>query len=642
MGICRSAIANISWAHCQRVYIQYALRAVFWIKLSESKFGCLFLGTHPATAKNMTKKSNPQRHIDTLLQQAVALQQNAAFTEAEELYREILELRPKHFDAIQLLGTLALQSGRLQEGIGLLKKAIAINAMQAPIHSNLAFAFNALHQYKEGLASANRALTLQPGFADALNNRGNALAGLDMPGEALINFDRAIALKPEFAQAWSNRACVLRDLGHPDQALASCDQAITLQPHYAEAWSNRANALSDLSRPEEARLSYLRAIECAPELADIWNNLGLTLADLNQREEALLSYERALALKPDYAEAHWNQSLCLLQMGRLEAGWQKYEWRWERSRIKPSQRVFEQALWRGDFSINGKTILLHAEQGLGDTLQFCRYATMVAKLGACVLLEVPPELMRLLANLDGMTQLIEQGQPLPAFDCHCPLLSLPLAFKTELATIPGTTPYLFADLDAAQRWGTRLAAEAPAALKVGLVWAGGNRPHVAELRKNDARRSITLNQLRPILDLPDIQFYSLQKGPAAQQLGQQLMPQIESPLEPQTEPMQAQQRLIRPIIDYTDELEDFADTAALVANLDLVISVDTSTAHLAGAMGKPVWILNRFDTCWRWMLEREDSPWYPDVRLFRQPALGDWGSVIQAVRDALAALLASR
>jgi len=580
----------------------------------------------------------PKRHIDTLLQQAVALQQNNALAEAEELYREILELRPKHFDAIQLLGTLALQSGRLQEGIELLKKAVAINAMQAPIHSNLAFAYNAQEQYKQALVSANRALALQPNFADALNNRGNALAGLDMPGDALISFDRAIALKPEFAQAWSNRACVLRDLGHADQALVSCDQAIALSPRYAEAWSNRANALSDLSQPEEARLNYLRAIECAPELADIWNNFGLTLADLNQRDEALQSYDRALTLKPDYAEAQWNASLCLLQMGRLEAGWKKYEWRWERRRIKPSQRVFEQALWRGDFSISGKTILLHAEQGLGDTLQFCRYAALVAKLGARVLLEVPPELMRLLAHLDGVTQLIEQGQSLPEFDCHCPLLSLPLAFDTGLATIPGTTPYLFADHQAAQRWGARLAADAPAALKVGVVWAGGNRPHVAELRKNDARRSISLAQLDPILDLPDIQFYSLQKGSAAQQLSQRLMPQIQPQLAPQAEPALTRRQAIRPIIDYTDELHDFADTAALVANLDLVISVDTSTAHLAGAMGKPVWILNRFDTCWRWMLEREDSPWYPDVRLFRQPALGDWGTVIHFVRTALANL----
>jgi tetratricopeptide (TPR) repeat protein len=567
----------------------------------------------------MSKTANPQRQVDTLLHQAVDLQQNGAYAEAEDLYREILKVRPKHFDAIQLLGALALQSGRLEEGIELLKKAVAINGMQAPIHSNLAFAYNALRRFKEGLASANRALALQANFVDALNNRGNALAGLDASAEALVSFERALKLRPEFAQGWNNRACVLRDLGRPADALASCDEAIALQPDYADAWSNRANALSDLNRPQDAQLSYQRALEFAPAFADAWNNLGLTLVDLNQHEEALQSYERALSLSPEFAEAHWNASLCLLQLGRLEEGWQKYEWRWKRNRIAASQRVFEQPLWLGDFAIAGKTILLHAEQGLGDTLQFCRYAARVSDLGAKVVLEVPSELMRLLTNLDGVTQLIEQGQPLPPFDCHCPLLSLPLAFKTELASIPGTTPYLFADTQASQRWAERIARDAEGGgLRVGLVWAGGSRPHVAELRKNDARRSIALDALRPILDVPHVRFYSLQKGPAAQQLTQ--MPDL------------GQQ-----IVDYTEELADFADTAALVANLDLVISVDTAVAHLAGALGKPVWILNRFDTCWRWMLEREDSPWYPSARLFRQPLLGDWDSAIESARAALAA-----
>ena len=567
----------------------------------------------------MSKTANPQRQVDTLLREAVALQQNGAYAEAEDLYREILKLRPKHFDAIQLLGALALQSGRLEEGIELLKKAVAINGMQAPIHSNLAFAYNAVRRFKEGLASANRALALQADFVDALNNRGNALAGLDAPADALVSFERALKLRPEFAPTWSNRACVLRDLGRPADALASCDQAIALQPEYADAWSNRANALSDLNRPQDAQQSYQRALDFAPAFTDAWNNLGLTLVDLNQHEQALQSYERALTLSPEFAEAHWNESLCLLQLGRLAEGWQKYEWRWKRNRIKASQRVFEQPLWLGDFPIDGKTILLHAEQGLGDTLQFCRYAALVSGLGAKVILEVPSELIRLLTNLDGVTQLIEQGQPLPPFDCHCPLLSLPLAFKTELASIPGTTPYLFADTQASQRWAERIAHDAGSdGLKVGLVWAGGSRPHVAELRKNDARRSITLDVLRPILEVPHVRFYSLQKGPAAQQLAQKM-------------PEPAQQ-----VVDYTEELTDFADTAALVASLDLVISVDTAVAHLAGALGKPVWILNRFDTCWRWMLERQDSPWYPSAQLFRQPVLGDWDSAIQSARAALA------
>ncbi|MFM0556949.1 tetratricopeptide repeat-containing glycosyltransferase family protein [Paraburkholderia sediminicola] len=566
----------------------------------------------------MSKPANLPQQLDPMLRQAVALQRNGAFAEAEELFREILELKPRHFDALQLLGALTLQAGRLQEGVELLRKALAINAKQAPLHSNLAYALNALQRFDEALASADRALALQPKFPDALNNRGNAQAGLNRPLDALGSFDRAIALMPDFAQAWNNRACVLRDLGRPADALASCDRALALQPNYPDAWSNRGNAFSDLNQPEQAELSYHRALELAPAFADAWNNLGLTQIDLNQHAQALESYERALAANPAAAETHWNEALCLLQMGRLEAGWQKYEWRWERSRIKASRRSFAQPLWLGDFSIDGKTILLHAEQGLGDTLQFCRYAALVSKLGAKVVLEVPRELMRLMATLDGVDQLIEAGQTLPSFDCHCPLLSLPLAFKTGLDSIPSTTPYLFADAEATRQWRDRIHAQADERLKVGLVWAGGNRPHVAELRKNDARRSIAFAQLAPLLEVPNVQFLSLQKGPAAQQL-------------------ESDERGEH-VIDYTDELDDFAETAALVANLDLVISVDTSTAHLAGALDKPVWILNRFDTCWRWMLERTDTPWYPRARLFRQPALGDWNSVMQAAREALSAL----
>ena len=577
----------------------------------------------------MSKPGNLPQQLDHMLRQAIALQQNGAIVEAEELYREILELKPKHFDALKCLGELALQTGRPQEGSDLLRKALAVNAKQAPVHSNLAYALNELQRYSESLASADRALALQPNFPDALNNRGNAQAALNRPLDALASFDRAIALVPEFAVAWNNRAGVLRDLGRADEALASCDRALALQPNYAAAWSNRGNALSDLNQPHEAEHSYRRALELAPAFATAWNNLGLTQIDLNQHAQALSSYERALAIDSATAETHWNQSLCLLQTGQFEAGWRKYEWRWERARIKADRRRFTQPLWLGDFSIEGKTILLHAEQGLGDTLQFCRYAALVSKLGAKVVLEVPSTLMRLMSTLDGVDQLIEAGQALPSFDCHCPLLSLPLAFRTEEASIPAATPYLFAHAEATRAWRERIDAQADAAahappdrrLKVGLVWAGENRSQVAELRKIDGRRSIAFERFAPILDVPDVRFFSLQKGAAASQLtGSELGGRV---------------------LDFTEELHDFADTAALVANLDLVISVDTSTAHLAGALNKPVWILNRFDTCWRWLLERSDTPWYPSARLFRQPTLGDWDSVMQVTRHALAGLSAA-
>ncbi|MFP6562208.1 tetratricopeptide repeat protein [Paraburkholderia sp. B3] len=574
------------------------------------------------------RKPLNQRQLDALLQQALALQQNGAWTEAAEIYREILAVRPKHFDALQLLGALALQTGHLDEGIALLQTALSINGKQAAIHSNLAFALNARSRHKEALERANHALALMPDFVDALTNRGMALGALDMPAEALESLDRALALKPEMPEAWNNRSCVLRDLGRPEEAVTNCDRALALRPDYAEAWSNRGNALSDLNRPAEAEESYRKAIAAAPGLADAWSNLGLALIDMNRHADALSSYDQALALKPDHVEGHWNRALCLLQMGRQEEGWHEYEWRWKRRRNAASRRSFEVPLWLGDAPLDGKAILLHAEQGLGDTLQFCRYASMLARRGAQVVLEVQPELVRLLAPLEGVAHIVAQGDPLPPFDLHCPLLSLPLAFKTDVATLPGTTPYLFADAQAVGHWEAKVSqAAGPAALKVGLVWAGGDRPHVPELRKNDARRSIALERMLPLFDVPGVRFFSLQKGAPAQQLAAL---QERGAGKPGAD-----------IVDFTRELADFADTAALVSTLDLVISVDTSTAHLAGAMGKPVWILNRFDTCWRWMLERSDTPWYSSARLFRQPALGDWDSVLAAVREALAARVAT-
>jgi tetratricopeptide (TPR) repeat protein len=568
-------------------------------------------------------KPGSGRHIDTLLREAVELQQNGALDEAETVYREILALRPRHFDALQLLGALALQAGRYEEGVALLMRALEIDVRQAPVHSNLAFALNALGRHEAALAAANRALALNRGFVDALNNRGVALAGLERPDEALASFEKVLAAKPDFPEAWSNRSCALRDLGLPDEALASCDRALALRPNYAEAWSNRANALSDLNRPLDAQADYERALAASSGFADAWNNLGLTYVDMNRHADALACFDRALALSPDSAETHWNRALCLLQTGDLANGFTEYEWRWQRKRIAPTRRVFDVPLWLGDAALDGKTILLHAEQGLGDTLQFCRYAALVAKQGARVVLEVQSELKRLLAGLEGVDTLVVAGEPLPAFDYHCPLLSLPLALRTVVATIPADTPYLFADTQASAQWRARIEEAAPhGALKVGLVWAGGHRPHVPELRKNDARRSLSVDRFAPIIEVPGVQFFSLQKGEkAAQQLAA----------------MQTHHEASRRVIDWTEALNDFADTAALVDNLDLVISVDTSTAHLAGAMNKPVWILNRLDTCWRWMLEREDTPWYPSARLFRQPTLGDWDSVIDNIARALAA-----
>lgn len=568
----------------------------------------------------MSKKTLTPRQIEALLQQAVALQQNGALAEAEEMYRELLAARPRHFDALQLLGALMLQQVRLEEGAAQLQRALEIDAKQPALHSNLSYALNALQRPTEALASANRALALQPRFADALNNHGTALASLERPHDALTSFDKALEVAPQMASAWNNRACTLRDLNRPQDALASCERAIELQPAYAQAWSNRANALSDLDHAADARASYLQALRIAPDFADAWNNLGLTLIDLGEHAAALAAFERALELNPNDVECRWNRSNCLLRMGRLAEGWPEYEVRWQRRWIGARPRAFAQPLWLGDFPLEGKTILLHAEQGLGDTLQFCRYATQVARLGATVLLEVPAPLTRLLQNLEGVGQVIEEGAPLPDFDCHCPLLSLPLALRTTVESIPAAASYLQASPADLARWTQRIGPREPGSLRVGLVWAGGDRPHVPELRRTDRRRSLRLETFAPLLNLPQVRFYSVQKGEAAQQAVS----------------LNAQLSAAQQIIDFTDDIADFADTAALIEQLDLLISVDTSTAHLAGALGKPVWIANRVDTCWRWLLERDDSPWYRSATLFRQQRLGQWDDVIEALADALA------
>jgi hypothetical protein len=395
--------------------------------------------------------------------------------------------------------------------------------------------------------------------------------------------------------------------------LASYDKVIALKPGYAEAHNNRGIALRYLKRPEDALASHDRAIALKPDCAEAHYNRGLALQDLRHPEDALASYDKAIALKPDYADAYVSQSFCFLLMGRFEQGWRQYEWR--KKQNKPiAARSYLQPLWLGEQNIEGKTLFIYWEQGLGDLIQFCRYAKLAADLGARVILEAPKSLMSLLATLSGVAQLIEVGSPLPPFDYQIPLLSLPLAFKTTLSSIPATVPYLKGNSEKVRLWRERLGERHKR--KVGLVWSGGVRPNQPEFWFIDSRRNISLAKLA-VLKHPDVDFYSLQKGePAASELAELIRRDWEGPQ----------------IVDFTSQLNDFSDTAALIENLDLVITVDTSTAHLAGALGKPVWILNRYDTCWRWLLNRTDSPWYLTARLYGQEKTGHWDDVMQRIR----------
>ncbi len=598
------------------------------------------------------KDDSPSIHDK--FRQGVTLHQQGRFAEAEQIYRDVLQQDPKSFEATHLLGILALQARKPQQAVELIEKAIALDpavptaycnlgsaltALQrhaealasfdtaialkadlADAHGNRAAALNALRQFEQALASCDKALALKPGYPEAHNNRAHALSALKRYEDAVSSCDRAIALRPNYPEAYNNRGNAFNALGRHTEAVASYDKAIAFAPKYAEAYNNRGNAFYHLGRAEEAVASYELAIAIRPDYAEAYNNRGNALTSLQRCTPALASYDRALALKPDYAEACFNKSVLLLLMGRFAEGWRLYEWRKKKSN-PIAARDYPQPLWLGETDVAGKTILLTEEQGLGDTIQFCRYAPLVAQRGSRVILEVPPQLTRLAASLSGIAQIVETGHALPAFDLHCPVLSLPLAFKTGFATIPAEIPYLKADPDQSKAWQDRLGAKTK--LRVGLVWSGGVRPN--QPVSVNQRRNIPLAKFAALKN-PRVLFYSLQKG----QPGEAELAELKG--SPWNGP---------DILDFTGAIGDFSDTAAFVDNLDLVITVDTAAAHLAGALGKPVWILNRFDTDWRWLLDRADSPWYPSARLFRQDKPGDWESVIQRVKAALDRLAAS-
>lgn len=478
---------------------------------------------------------------------------------------------------------------------------------------------NALHDLKrpeEALACYERALLLAPDLTEAWLSRAIILRELKRQDEALVCYEHVLTLNPGLAQAWYNRGNVLSDLKRPEEALASYEQALTRTPDLADAWYNRGNVLNDLKRPEEALASYERALTLCPDMADAWCNRGKILNDLKHPEEAQACYERAIALRADYAQAWWNKSVVQLLMGDYQEGWLRYEWRWKTELFAATAAVAEkypQLLWLGEQPLTGRTLLIRQEQGLGDYIQFIRYAPLIQQQGARVILEVPHALMTLLATLPGQCTRIPEGQPLPDFDYHCPLMSLPLACRTRLETVPDTIPYLFPDTEKQALWHQKLGPRS--AFRVGLVWSG------SASHKNDHNRSMPLQQLHPLLALP-AEFHSLQKE-----------------VRPGDAGFMADSGRIT---DHHGSLHDFSDTAALLAEMDLVISIDTSVAHLAGAMGKPVWILLPWVPDYRWMLDREDSPWYGTAVLLRQPAAGDWDSVISRVCRQLAALLEDR
>lgn len=552
--------------------------------------------------------------------QAIVLRELGCLEEALESFDQAIALGPGNADAHRNRGVALHELGRFDEALESHGQAIALKPDFAEAHYNLGTTLLELRRQRDALMSFDQAISLRPNYAEAHSNRGVALNDVERYEEALVSFEQAIGLKPDYAKAYCNQVAALQELRRPQEALESCDKAIALQPDYAEAHHNRASVLYDLRRLEEVISSCDQAILLKPAFAEAHNAKAVALHERGLMADALASFERALELKPDYAEAHHQMAMCRLALGDYAKGWPQYEWRWRTRQFEYGLRDLAAPLWLGREDIRGKTILLHAEQGLGDTLQFCRYVPKVAALGAKVILEVHPGLERLLSRLDGVDRILTRGAALPPYEFQTPLVSLPLALDAGPDGDLG--PYLSADPEQAVAWASRLSGAE--GLRVGLCWAGGTRLDQRAANAIDQRRSLPLEAFRPLADIPGVQIYSLQIGPPANQLTEARARGWPGP----------------PILDLTAELKDFADTADLVANLDLVITCDTSTAHLAGALGTPVWILNRFDSCWRWLHGRDDTPWYQGARLFNQTTPGDWAGVVAQVKGQLLGLSA--
>jgi len=469
---------------------------------------------------------------------------------------------------------------------------------------NIANCYSELKEYEEAIKHYDRALELNPNNPDIHLSCGVTYYKLEQYEEALKSYGHALELNPNNADVHFSRGVTYYELGQYEEALKSYDHAIELCPNQANVYSNRGIVFKSLKRYEEAFKNIDFAIKLKPDLAAAFSNQGLVHGELKEYEEACKSYDRAIKLEPNIGDAYWNKSNLKILQGCYEEGWRLFEWRWKTTFLKLKPRNFNQPLWLGQEAINNKIILIHHEQGLGDSIQFSRYIALIEKYHPKeIILEAPKSLISILSTLRGNFKIIKLGDPLPYFDYYCPIMSLPLAFKTTLENIPSEMPYLYAEKSKISFWGERLGPKIKP--RVGLVWSGFKG------HKNDHNRSLLFKQLKPIYDLP-FEFHCLQKE--IREIDLEVLGKEGN------------------IKEHQNELIDFSDTAALISHLDLVVSVDTSVAHLAGALGKKVFLMLPYAPDYRWMDERADTPWYPTMRLFRQPKADDWTSVISEIR----------
>jgi hypothetical protein len=618
------------------------------------------------------------QQIQALWEQGLRHHQSGALPEAKNCYAQALEINPLHFDSLYLSSAIAVQENNIDLAIDYLNRALAINPSHIDSLFNLSVLLEKIGETEKALSTHGLLNQFAPNHVQSRYNNASLLAKLGHIPNAIIEFKKVIELQPdlliarqnyekllwsqsqqvelaqnnvnEFIQAHNKGLSLLEENQFP-AALEHFDRALTIEPISYEGHHNKGMVLEKMGRLQEAVSHYQQAIEYCPESSRTFNNLGNAYRELDHLDEAIKSFKKAIELDPNYAEAFsnlgwtlfrlqeyqqskeyfkkaikinpglspavFNLSLCQLTLGEFDEGWIHYEERMKQPLYQKKIDPLNKPQWNGSQPIEDKTIYIHSEQGLGDTIQFCRYVKLLANRGAKVLFEPQIQLQGLLKNIDGISQLLEPGQAMPPHDYHCPLMSLPLAFKTNQGSIPNDVPYLFADENKKNYWKEKLAAISGP--KVGLVWSGGFRPNNPELWGVNQRRNISF-ELISQLNIEGIEFFSLQKGEGA-----------EAELKKHKDQLWKNGNLH----NFTDELRDFSDTAALIDRLDLVISVDTSTAHLAGAMGKSVWILNRFDSCWRWLSEGDESEWYPTAKLYRQKKNGHWDEVIEKIKNDL-------
>jgi tetratricopeptide (TPR) repeat protein len=553
------------------------------------------------------RKTLQFNHTDALTYYTLAnaCKKSHLLDDAINYYQKAIDLNHHFEDACYNLGIALKEKGDIEAAIHAFQKASQLNPTSSDVLNNLGLSFHEQGKFDEAITYFQKALQLHPDYTLAMNNLGLTLHEKGEHDEAIQTFQEVITREPDDAYAYYNLGIVFMKQQQHDKAIEAFQTTIKKDPNFENAYYNMGIAFSEKGQLDNAIHLYQQTLRVNPSRPDVYNNLAIAYEEKGDIGNAIPYFKKAVELTPEDAEIHWNLSLALLLSGDLLNGWKEYQWRFGINDFR--KNLFLRPLWNGS-DITGKTLLIHSEQGFGDTLQFIRYASLVAERGAKVIVQCPRELVSLLRSVEGIWTVIAFGEELPEFDVHCPLLSLPFIFGTTIETVPSKIPYIIADPLSVQRWEGELLNDKER-IKIGLVWAGGAK------NKNDKHRSLLLTEFTSLAGFEDIIFYSLQKGDAAIQ----------------TSTVPEGMRLI----DYTEELEDFSDTAALIQNIDLIISVDTAVAHLAGALGKPVWTLLPFVPDWRWMLNREDTPWYPTMRLFRQPSPGNWESVMQKLRMVL-------